>query len=153
MAQENTQLARIQFNMHTASEWATANEALLFREIGYEIDTGRYKIGINDSPTPWNSLPYASTCVKTVQVTPSDYTVQHSIEGREYYMASIPLSGITANDVPIIDVALSSDVDAAVLELEAFQYINQVITGDNILVLYNYESLPIVNFTLNVVIR
>ena len=35
-------------------------------------------------------------------------------------MASISLSGITANDVPIIDVNLSSDVDAAVLELESF---------------------------------
>ena len=152
MAQE-TQLARIQYNMHTASEWASTNEALLHREIGYEIDTGRYKIGINSSPTPWNDLPYASTCVKTVQVTPESYQVATSTEGLEYYVATIPLAGITQYDVPVIDVALSADVDAAVLQLEAFQTISQVITTNGNLVLYNYNSAPEVNFTLNVIIR
>lgn len=152
MAQE-TQLARIQYNMHTASEWAAANEALLYREIGYEIDTGRYKIGVNSQPTPWNDLPYASTCVKTVEVTPDQYSVATSTEGLEYYVATIPVAGITQYDVPIVDVALSADVDAAVLQLDAFQTISQVVTTDGNLVLYNYNSVPEVNFTLNVVIR
>ena len=76
-----------------------------------------------------------------------------STEGLEYYVATIPLAGITQYDVPVIDVALSADVDAAILQLEAFQTISQVITTNGNLVLYNYNSAPEVNFTLNVIIR
>lgn len=50
-------------NMHiqargdTKQNWSTKNSVLLEREIGYEIDTRRFKIG--DGTTAWNSLPYA----------------------------------------------------------------------------------------------
>ena len=50
----------------TAAEWTAVNEVLLMstegtgaREMGVEIDTGRFKLG--DGVTAWNDLPYTSS--------------------------------------------------------------------------------------------
>lgn len=51
-----TTLTRILLRRDTPSGWATKNPVLGPGEMGYEIETGRLKIG--DGVTPWNSLPY-----------------------------------------------------------------------------------------------
>lgn len=152
MAQD-TQYSKILFNMHTASEWRETNEALLPREIGFESDTGRYKFGRGSNATPWNDLPYSSTCVFTCQVTPDDYEEVVESNGLTYYHAVIPVTGITENDIPVVDVALSSDVEAAEMQLLSFQLISQVLTANNEIHLYNYDYPPDVNFNLNLIIR
>lgn len=48
---------KIQFRRDTAANWTTANPVLAQGELGYEIDTGRVKLG--DGTTPWNSLSYS----------------------------------------------------------------------------------------------
>ena len=57
-----TQLVRLQSRVDVAEAWATHNPGLLDKEIGYESDTGRYKIGkvIDGEKVKWNDLPYAS---------------------------------------------------------------------------------------------
>lgn len=152
MAQD-TQYSKILFNMHTAAEWKETNEALLPREIGFESDTGRYKFGRGSNATPWNELPYSSTCVFTCTVSPSDYHEAVSAGGMTYYEAVIDVNGITANDMPVVDVSLSSDIEAAYMQLLSFQKISQVLTGDDVIYLYNYDSLPDVSFDLNLVVR
>ncbi len=47
----------IQSKVDTAISWQIANPILAEREIGYDKDTGQYKIG--DGKTHWNNLPYA----------------------------------------------------------------------------------------------
>lgn len=47
----------IQSKIDTALNWQIANPILAEREIGYDKDTGQYKIG--DGKTAWNNLPYA----------------------------------------------------------------------------------------------
>lgn len=47
----------IQFRRGTASQWTTTNPTLAQGEVGFETDTGKFKIGRN--ATAWNSLPYA----------------------------------------------------------------------------------------------
>ena len=49
---------RIQQKAYPAAEWVSkySNHILLNREIGYETDTGKYKMG--DGATPWASLSY-----------------------------------------------------------------------------------------------
>jgi hypothetical protein len=42
----------------TAAEWTTANTVLLAGEIGFETDTGYFKIG--DGTTAWTTLLYAN---------------------------------------------------------------------------------------------
>jgi hypothetical protein len=54
---------RIQVRRGTLSQWntaaAVAGQGILYQgEIGYETDTGRFKIG--DGTTAWSSLSYAS---------------------------------------------------------------------------------------------
>lgn len=46
----------IKLRRANASEWAIANIVLDLAEPGYEIDTGKLKIG--DGITPWNNLQY-----------------------------------------------------------------------------------------------
>lgn len=47
---------RFRLRSGTAALGASANEILLANEIGYETDTGKFKVG--DGATPWLSLPY-----------------------------------------------------------------------------------------------
>ena len=58
MSQENIKQVRIKFRVDTIDNWKDTNPVLLEREIGYEKETGKYKIG-NDIST-WNELPYSS---------------------------------------------------------------------------------------------
>ena len=53
-------IARIQLRRDTAKQWELYNPILSPGEIGYETDTNKFKIGINDSEelSRWNSLPY-----------------------------------------------------------------------------------------------
>lgn len=48
---------RIQFRRGTAAEWAAANPTLAPGELGYEVDTAKFKLG--DGSTAWASLDYA----------------------------------------------------------------------------------------------
>ena len=46
----------IKFKRGQSSSWTTMNLTLAPGEPGFELDTGRLKIG--DGITPWNDLPY-----------------------------------------------------------------------------------------------
>jgi trimeric autotransporter adhesin len=50
---------KIQFKRTTASAWTSLNPTLSAGEVGYETDTGKYKIG--NGATAWTSLAYAVT--------------------------------------------------------------------------------------------
>lgn len=50
---------RIQNRRGTASEWTAANPTLAAGEIGFETDTGKFKIG--NGSTAWSDLGYSST--------------------------------------------------------------------------------------------
>ena len=49
---------RIQFRRGTAAEWANANPVLAAGELGYESDTGSFKIG--NATSNWNALAYGA---------------------------------------------------------------------------------------------
>lgn len=46
----------IQLRRDTATNWTTVNPTLAQGELGYETDTGQFKVG--NGTTAWNSLPY-----------------------------------------------------------------------------------------------
>ena len=58
MSQNQTQDIRIQQKVDTKTNWESNNPILLDKEIGYERETGKYKIG--DGKASWNGLAYAS---------------------------------------------------------------------------------------------
>ena len=49
-------MAQLQFRRDTAANWTLYNPTLAEGEVGYETDTGRFKVGRNN--TAWNSLAY-----------------------------------------------------------------------------------------------
>ena len=49
---------KIQFRRDTAAAWTSANPTLAQGEVGYEYDTGRFKVGTGSAA--WNSLVYSS---------------------------------------------------------------------------------------------
>lgn len=49
----------IQTRRSTAAQWIAANPTLAAGEIGYESDTGKFKIGTGVSGATWTTLPYA----------------------------------------------------------------------------------------------
>ena len=51
---------RVQSRADTKENWAILNPKLLPREIGYEIDTGMYKICNKEDESYWNELEYFS---------------------------------------------------------------------------------------------
>ena len=49
---------KIQYRRDTAANWSSANPLLAQGEVGYEYDTGRFKVG--NGTTSWTSLTYSS---------------------------------------------------------------------------------------------
>lgn len=49
---------KIQHRRGTSTEWTTANPLLSVGEVGYETDTGKFKVG--NGTSFWSSLPYSS---------------------------------------------------------------------------------------------
>ncbi len=57
MSQDNIKQIHIQSRADWKENWEKENPILLEREVGYELDTGLYKIG--DGEKPWRALSYA----------------------------------------------------------------------------------------------
>jgi hypothetical protein len=62
----------------TAAEWTSANTVLGAGEVGFETDTGRFKIG--NGSTAWNSRPYAAPAPNAVADHAALTTSVHGIE-------------------------------------------------------------------------
>jgi hypothetical protein len=60
---------RMQQRRGTATEWTTVNPILAAGEIGFETDTGKFKIG--DGTNPWNSLLAYGSLDSVINAAPS----------------------------------------------------------------------------------
>ena len=71
MSQENIQgterKVKVLSRVDTKENWETINPELLDKEIGYERETGRYKIG--DGINYWNDLPYCNLFEDLISTT------------------------------------------------------------------------------------
>ena len=56
MLEENNMATRMQQRRGTAAQWTGANPILAVGEIGFETDTGKFKIG--DGTNHWDDLSY-----------------------------------------------------------------------------------------------
>jgi hypothetical protein len=55
--------AQLQYRRDTAANWTASNPLLFLGELGYETDTGKFKIGLQN--LSWNSLPYYNSNAST----------------------------------------------------------------------------------------
>lgn len=68
-------MSKIQLRRDTASNWTSANPSLASGELGFETDTGKFKIG-NAAGTAWTSLSYAAaTSYNDLTNTPAAYSL------------------------------------------------------------------------------
>lgn len=108
---------RIQFRRGTAAVGALqwTNQVLYAGEVGYETDTGRFKIG--DGITSWDNLAYAS-------VLPSSFSGVSGIAvstGANGSTLSIAVSGITSSQINDFASAVDARITAATLDVEQIQ--------------------------------
>lgn len=88
--------------------------------------------------------------VKTSVVTvPSSGWVQQS-DGS--YRQSVTVSSMVVTDSPIIDVSLSSDKNAAQLQIEAYGLLNRGEAANNSLTLYCFDEKPTIDFNIQVMV-
>jgi hypothetical protein len=59
--------AQLQYRKDTAANWTNYNPGMYTGEIGYETDTGKFKVGV--SGVAWNSLPYFNSVGSTYTYT------------------------------------------------------------------------------------
>jgi len=95
---------RIQHRRATKARWSEVNEVLYIGERGYEIGTGREKVG--DGVTPWNSLPYLDEDEMAVIVHGTSPTVPRTHTGgvTTWIGSADPLAA-TEGDLRVRDVA------------------------------------------------
>lgn len=71
-------IQQIKLRRDTAANWTSANPTLAEGELGYETDTGRFKIG--NGSTAWNSRSYATPAPNAVADHAALTTSVHGIE-------------------------------------------------------------------------
>jgi hypothetical protein len=76
----------------TASEWTAANTVLAAGEVGFETDTGRFKIG--NGSTAWNSRPYAAPAPNAVADHAALTTSVHGIEDTSDLVVTADLASL-----------------------------------------------------------
>lgn len=81
MSQNNIKQIHIQSRTDTRANWVSENPKLLDREIGYEREEGKYKIG--DGVTHWNDLPYASPGSEIGKQTPEGGEIFNDYENNQ----------------------------------------------------------------------
>jgi len=138
---------RIQFRRGTAAAGANqwTNQVLYAGEVGYETDTGRFKIG--DGITAWDSLEYAAVAASDF-VAGSGVTLSSGTNGSTLTISSIINAGsgiavsessgvytISLSD-PVVDASdvngLSEAIDDRVNDL--------LVAGSNVQLSYNDSS-------------
>lgn len=94
----------IQLRRGAASQWTSINPTLSAGEVGYETDTGKYKIG--DGITAWTSLKYAAI-IPDAFIGNSGIGVNQGSNGNNL---TVSVTGITSSQV----IDFNSAVDARV---------------------------------------
>ena len=88
----------------------------------------------------------------TVSVPTTSWTEKTDTDNQKYYYKRITVSGMTASGQAMTDVAMSDSVATARKEMEAYQCVNRVVTGNDYVDLYCFEEIPTTTFTLRILV-
>ena len=107
----------IQLRRGTATDWTTNNPTLAAGEVGYESNTGKFKIGTGS--VVWNSLAYGSVLPGDVEVSISGYLATNLIGVSGITVA--PGTGVADYVIslsdPTIQVSNITDLTATAAEI------------------------------------
>ena len=80
-----------------------------------------------------NTIPEVDTLTATITTTWSSSAP---------YSQDVTVTGILADDNPCVDVVLTGDSDADKLILEAWGSVNRIVTSENTITVYCYDTAP-----------
>jgi Tfp pilus assembly major pilin PilA len=118
---------RIQLRRGTASSWTT--EILSAGEVGFETDTGKFKIG--DGLTTWSSLGYASVLPSELNELVQDIIGTNLVGGSGVSVSYNDSNGNTTISLsnPTIQVSEITDLTSSATELN---YLDGTILGSGV---------------------
>ena len=64
------------------------------------------------------------------------------------YSQTVTVNGIVSTDTPIVDIVLSSTVDTALLQEEAYACVSRIVTGESSITLYCNKKKPVTAFNI-----
>ncbi len=110
----------------TAAEWTSANTVLGAGEVGFETDTGRFKIG--NGSTAWNSRPYAAPASNAVADHAALTTSVHGIEDTSDLVVTADLASLAPLAGPTFSgtVTLPSTTSIGDVSATELAYVNGV---------------------------
>jgi hypothetical protein len=110
----------------TAAEWTAANTVLATGEVGFETDTGRFKIG--NGSTAWNSRPYAAPAPNAVAEHAALTTSVHGIEDTSDLVVTADLAALAPIAGPTFSgtVSLPSTTSIGDVSSTELSYVNGV---------------------------
>ena len=107
---------------------------------------------LSDGVTVHKLAEKAEAKTYTVSVPTASWTEKTDTDNQKYYYKKITVSGMTASGQAMTDVAMSDSVATARKEMEAYQCVNRVVTGDGYVELYCFDEIPTTTFTLKVLV-
>ena len=88
----------------------------------------------------------------TISVPITDWVEKTDSENQKYYYKNITVSNMTEYGQAMTDVVMSDNVATARKQMEAYQCINRVVTGEGYVELYCFDEAPTTAFTLRVLV-
>lgn len=136
-----------------------SRDSIVGMQNGFEI----FGISVNDiwcGDTTYSTMPGEVHYLKkkwegktyTISVPITDWTEKTDSENQKYYYKKITVSNMTAYGQAMTDVSMSEDVAVARKQIEAYQCINRVVTGEGYVELYCFDEIPTTAFTLRVLV-
>ena len=117
-----------------------------------QVKAGSVKCSVDNGNT-WHELSEkAEAKTYTVSVPTTSWTEKTDTDNQKYYYKKITVSGMTANGQAMTDVAMSDSVAAARKQMEAYQCVNRVVTGNGYVELYCFDEAPTTAFTLRILV-
>lgn len=119
---------KLQVRRDTAVNWTTANPVLLQGELGFEIDTGKLKIG-RDVSQNWNTIPYVGGTIPShvhniTDINNFSENIQAEITTFLQGSTEITINHDVENDVLIFDLANTLSTDKIISGKWAFNVVS-----------------------------
>ena len=143
----------------TTTALSCSYDSIVGTQYGYDM----FGISSNDiwcGDTTYSTMPGEVHHLKkkwegktyTISVPITDWVEKTDSENQKYYYKKITVSNMTAYGQAMTDVSMSEDVAVARKQIEAYQCVNRVVTGEGYVELYCFDEIPTTAFTLRVLV-
>ena len=99
---------RMQQRRGTASQWTSANPTMIAGEIGFETDTGQFKVG--DGSTAWTSLPYFKDTLD-LDIAGKAPLASPTFTGNVTLPSTTTIGTVSAAEIAVLDGLTSSTAE------------------------------------------